>query len=302
MIDIFLDAEFLQQQHTTDTKQDFLLQTVFPVAAIEAVGDGLVKVGVHLVVGIEQIELYTTDINTPHVGMHHIIGIRNIDHQRITILVELTLDGQRTEVLSFVVGNLLTVHRQALSEVAETIEETNGTHVNVRVAGLLHVVASQHSQTARINLQGRVYTILHTEVGNRRALGIGLHAHVLLERGVDVLDALHQVLVVQDFFLTGKSQTFQQHNGVMLHVVIDFRIEVAEQVASLKVPHPPEVVSNLVQTLQLLRKARLHGQHFPLRSICIICFNLHTLKIIMILLVFVLLPYEAQYRKPHRNT
>ena len=44
MIDILLDAELLQQQHTTDTKQDFLLQTVLPVTAIEGMGNRLVEI------------------------------------------------------------------------------------------------------------------------------------------------------------------------------------------------------------------------------------------------------------------
>ena len=43
VVDIFLDAEFLQQQHTTNTEQDFLLQAVLPVATIEVVGDGTVE-------------------------------------------------------------------------------------------------------------------------------------------------------------------------------------------------------------------------------------------------------------------
>ena len=43
VIDVFLDAQFLQQQHTTDAEQDFLLQTVLPVATIECVGNGLVE-------------------------------------------------------------------------------------------------------------------------------------------------------------------------------------------------------------------------------------------------------------------
>ena len=44
MVDILLDAQLLQQQHTTDTQQDLLLQTVLPVATLEGVGDGLVEV------------------------------------------------------------------------------------------------------------------------------------------------------------------------------------------------------------------------------------------------------------------
>ena len=35
VIYILLDTELLEQQHTTDTEQDFLLQTVLPVTTIE---------------------------------------------------------------------------------------------------------------------------------------------------------------------------------------------------------------------------------------------------------------------------
>ena len=91
MIDIFLDAQLLEQQHTTDTQQNLLLQTVLPVTAIEAVRDGLVEVRVHLVVGIQQVELHTTYIDTPYISVNLIVGVRNVDNHRIAVLVQLTL-------------------------------------------------------------------------------------------------------------------------------------------------------------------------------------------------------------------
>ena len=94
MIDILLDAQFVEQQHTTDTKQNLLLETVLPVTAVEGMGDRLVEVGVHLVVGIQQIKLHATDIDTPYIGMNLIIGVRNINDQRVAVLVELTLNRQ----------------------------------------------------------------------------------------------------------------------------------------------------------------------------------------------------------------
>ena len=129
-------------------------------------GDTLVELRVQLVVGVEQIKLHTSDIHTPDVGMHIIVEVRHIDHQRITVLVELTLHGQATEVLGFVVGHLLSVHCQTLGEVAVAIQETDGTHIDVGVGSLLHVVTGQHTQTTGIDLQGRVDTILHAEVGH----------------------------------------------------------------------------------------------------------------------------------------
>ena len=278
VVDILLDAQLLQQQHTADTQQDFLLQTVLPVATIEGVGDGFVKVGVHLVVGIQQIELDTADVDTPHVGMHLIVGIGDVDDHRVAVLVELALNGQRTEVLRLVVGNLLSVHAQRLGEVAEAIEETDGAHVDVRVGSLLHVVTGEHTQTAAVDLQGRVDTILHAEVSHRGTLVVGLHIHVGTELGVHVLHALHQRLVLQDLLLAVKGQTLQQHHGIMFHIMVNLRVKVTEQVACLEVPYPPHIVGNLVQTLQLLGKTRLHNQILPLRSICIVSFNFHNLS------------------------
>ena len=52
VIDILLDAEFLQCQHTSDTQQDLLLDTVLPVAAVELVGDLTIPLAVHLIIGV----------------------------------------------------------------------------------------------------------------------------------------------------------------------------------------------------------------------------------------------------------
>ena len=53
VIDIFLDAQLLQRQNTTDTEQDFLLQAFFPVTAIQLVSDGTVELAVHFIVSIK---------------------------------------------------------------------------------------------------------------------------------------------------------------------------------------------------------------------------------------------------------
>ena len=110
MINIFLNTQLLQKQHTTNTQQNLLLQTVFPIATIKSMGNGLVKVGVHLVICIEQVKLHTTNIHTPHISMNLIVGIGNINNHGVSILIKLTLNRQRTKILSFVVSNLLTIH------------------------------------------------------------------------------------------------------------------------------------------------------------------------------------------------
>ena len=140
VIDILLDTEFLQCEHTADTQQDFLLQTVFPVATIQRVRDGFVELGVHFIITIKQIQFDTTYIHTPYIGMHLVVDIGHIHNHRRTVLVELALDGQRMEVLCVIDGNLLTVHRQTLLEVTVAIQETHGTHIHVGIGSLLQIV------------------------------------------------------------------------------------------------------------------------------------------------------------------
>ena len=215
-------------------------------------GDGAVELRVHLIVGVEQIELDAAHVDTPHVGVHHVVHIGHLNHHGVAILVELAHNGQTGKVLGLVVGYLLAVHRQALGEVAETVEEAHRAHVDIRVAGLLQIVAGQHAQTAGVDLQGRVHAVLHREVGHGGTLLVGSHVHIGAEQLVDLMDALHQGLVLQNGVLAVEAQALQQHHGVVFHVVIQLRVKVAKQVAGFIVPHPPQVVGNLVETLQLL--------------------------------------------------
>ena len=94
-------------------------------------GNGLIEVGIHLVVSIQQVQLHTTDIDTPDIGIDMVVHVGHIDNQRIAILIHLAFDGQVTEVLRLVVGNLLAIHCQALREIAEAIQEADGTHIDV---------------------------------------------------------------------------------------------------------------------------------------------------------------------------
>ena len=95
--------------------------------------DLTIELRVHLIVSVEKIERDTTYIDTPDEGMNCEGREGNIYDYLIAVGIEHALDGHAVEILSFVVGNLLTIHREGLCEVAITIEEAYGTHVYVGV-------------------------------------------------------------------------------------------------------------------------------------------------------------------------
>ena len=211
--------------------------------------------------------------------MNLIVHIRYIDDNRVAILIQNTLQRERIEVLSIIIGNLLTIHAQRLLEITISVEETNGTHIHVAIRCLLQVVTSKHTKTTRVDFNHLVDTILHAEVSYRWALSIRLHIHILAEHLIDVLNLSHCLLILNNSFLAVVAQTLQEQYWVSIALLVQIRIKTLEQVTTLVVPCPPHIVSDLVQALQLLRKARLNCSLLPLRSISIVCFNFHCVSI-----------------------
>ena len=175
--------------------------------------------------------------------MYLIVAIGNINHHLIAILIQLTLNRQRVKVLSIVLGNLLSVHRQGLSEIAITIEEANCTHINIGVRSFLQIVTSQHTQATRVNLQHLIQAILHGEVSNRGALLVGFDIDVLAEFLVDLLDIVHQHTILDNGHLTVIAQTLQEQNWVVINFLEKVTVKSLEKATGLIVPCPPHIVS-----------------------------------------------------------
>ena len=239
VINVFLDAQFLQRQDAADAQQNLLLETILPIAAIEAVGDGTVELGVHVVVGVQQIKADAPHIRTPHQGMHMIVHIGHVDHHLIAVGIEHTLNGQGIEILRVILGNLLAVHAEALCEIAITIEEPHGTHVDIAVRSLFQIVAGQHAQTARIDFQHLRQTKFHAEIGHRGTLLVGFHSHVIMKLRVNILHAFHERFVLHDSLFPLVAQTLEQQHRVVVDSLIEVGIEALEELGCLIVPCPP---------------------------------------------------------------
>ena len=206
-----------------------------------------------------------------------IVDVGHVDDHRCAVFVHLLLNGKRAEVLCLVVGYLLSVHGEALREIAEAIQETYGTHIDVGVGSLFYVVAGQHAETAAIDFQGRMDAVLHAEVGYGGTFLVWLHVHVVAELRVNVVNALHQFLVLDNLGLAAEAQTFQQHDGIVLCIVIEFRVEVTEEVAYFVVPHPPHIVGELVELTEFGGNVSFDNHWIPVGLVSVACFNFHNI-------------------------
>ena len=104
------------------------------------------------------------------------------------------------EVLGFVVGDLLAIHRESLGEIAIAIKETHSGHVDAAVAGFFNIVTGKNSQTARVNLQSVTQSILHTEIGHRGELVAHGLVHIFLEMLINGVDFCYQLGVFAKLF------------------------------------------------------------------------------------------------------
>ena len=153
VINIFLDSEFLEHQHTTYTKKIFLFQSVFPIATVKNLCYVTVIYGVFVVVCIHEIQTDSSYVNAPYISINSIVGERNFHNHLFSCLrIYNFVYGKSIKVLSLIVCNLLTIHAKSLAEIAITIQKTNSTKIYIGVRCLLQIVSCKNTQTARVNL------------------------------------------------------------------------------------------------------------------------------------------------------
>ena len=252
MVDILRDAELLQQEDTTDTEQEFLLQTILPVTSIELVGDGAIPFAILSNICIEEVEADTSDVDLPHVAGDDVCSVRHFeDHRRLAVGFEDLFDGELREVLSFVGSFLLTFRAKGLREVTIAVEEAHCRQADIAITGLLEVVPCQDTQTTRIDLEDVCQPVLHAEVGYRGALRISGLSQVGTEVCIYIVELGHEALVCDERSDLLGGELACECDGVTFCCLPELRGETAEEVLSLGVPYPPEVVCQFIQSTEL---------------------------------------------------
>ena len=140
MVYIGLDAEETKHLYTADAEHILLLHAVLPVASIELMSDLTIPLRVLRNVGIHEIELHPTYIDTPDLGRHLVAIEGHSKNQGSAIVVTHQREREILEVLSLVLGYLLSVGGDLLVEVAVAVEEADTHHISTEVTRLLDVV------------------------------------------------------------------------------------------------------------------------------------------------------------------
>ncbi len=218
-------------------------------------------------VGVEQEEVRTAHLALPDACRKGAAREGDLDGHPVVLRVADGGDGELLEILGLVGRLLRAVGRQTLGEVTVAVEQTHGDHRNVLVRSLLQVVAGQNAQTARVDLQRRVQTVLHREVGDGRDLRIGLFIHVCGELAVHGVKHRQEALVVLQFVQAVHREPVEQGDRIAVHLVPEFVVDIFEQIAGAGRPTPPEVARELLQRAQAGRQALLDHQTAPVGAL-----------------------------------
>jgi hypothetical protein len=275
MVDILLDTEFLEGEHTTDTEHDLLLETVLIIATIELVGDRTIPLGVEFIIGIEQIEVHTTYSHLPEVSLDDTIGIGHLDNHIGAILFLDLGDGEVSEVLRLVVSDLLPLGRERLGEITIAIEEADGGHIDIAVGSLFDIVTGEDTETTGIDLEDMGETILHGEISDRRFFLVLGSVHVCTELIVGLVELLHELLIFGELDHLIIADGIEQHHGVGAGAMPSIEVDVTEEVLCIAIPAPPEVVRNLLQFAQPGREGSVYVTLFVEGLIGVTYFYVH---------------------------
>ena len=263
VINLLRDAQLTQCTDTTDTEQDLLLEAVLPITTIEVVGDRTILIEVQIVVGVKQIEVGTTYLALPNTCSQRTTRQSDLNAYPVTLLITNSRDGQLEEVLRLVGSLLRTLRRQTLGEVTVAIQQTNGNHRNVLIAGLLQVVAGQDTQTTRVDLQRRVQTVLHREVSDLCRLRIGLLVHILLELCIYSVHLCQECCILLQLLVASIAYLIEQRDGVLIALNPELIVDLLEELTCAQSPRPPQVARQDLQRTQTLGKSLLDHQTSP---------------------------------------
>ena len=206
-------------------------------------GDGAIPFAILGDVGIEEVEGDTAYLDLPHMAVDGVARVGYLeDEGRLPVLLEDLLEGELGEVLRLVAGLLLALGAQRLGEVAVAVEEAHGRHTDVAIAGLLEVVPSQDAETTRVDLEDIGQPVLHAEVGDAGALGVGGFVDIGLIIGIDSLELGHQCGIGGDALDILAGELAEQHDGIPLRGLPQLGGKGLVEAVGTWVPYPPEVV------------------------------------------------------------
>ena len=241
-----------------DAEQHLLAEAVLLLAAVQAVGDLAVLVGVALDVGVQEQQRHAADAGDPDAG-EQVGAAGHLDRDGGAGAVVLAQEGQRQLVgVEDRVGLLLpALTRERLLEVARLVEQAHADQRDAEVRGGLEVVTGEDAEAAGVLREHRGDAELRREVADRAGrvvAGLALVPAVGGEVGVEVglggAQPLDEPVVLGQLGPAVAADGAEEAHRVVADGVPRLRVDRGEDVLRRGVPGPPQVARQVRQWLE----------------------------------------------------
>ncbi len=250
-------AHRLQRADAADAEDDLLLHARFAVAAVEPRGQLAVPRGVLFQIGVEQIQRHPAEPDAPHRYEDAAVAERHGDDARLPVGRDGRLD-RRVRPREALVGLLLPAFRgDALMEIALRVHEPDADERNTEVARLLAVIAREDAEAAGVDRQRLMERELGREIRDRP---LCVRVAVLpprVARAPRVVQRLDGRVVHRQKPLVLRREVEhllrnrpEHQHGVVRGLPPEGVVELAEHLAGLRVPGPPEIGRQLGKPAQ----------------------------------------------------
>ena len=165
-------AQRAQGANAPHTQHQLLLQTHLPVAAIQLMGNGPIRLRVVRYVGIEQVQLDMPGLGRPHPYFQHTAGKFDVQGQVPACLGQ---GGHHRQIMRMRTGMadlLMPVAVNGLGKIAHLVQQPYGDKRQAYIAGRFTVIPRQNTQSAGIDGETLMEAKLQAEVGDQVFLGI----------------------------------------------------------------------------------------------------------------------------------
>src|SRR5262249_50860866 len=147
------------------------------------------------------------------------------------------------------------------------VHQADADQGDAQVAGRLEVIAGQDTQAAGVNRDALMDAELRREVRHPARLGLAIRflvpggtGHVMVESFLNSVHVGQEAVVSLELFQTGLFDRAQELDGTIFDGLEAIVVNASEKRNRLVVPAPPQVIGQLVQSLQALGQVGEHRE------------------------------------------
>ena len=224
VVNLRVQAQLAESPDTAHSEEKLLLETVLPVTAIEVIGYLPVFLEIVLIVSVEKVKVCSSDFYKPKTGIDITSRESYPYGYPIALGIAYRLGRSLHEVLGIVFRNLCSLSGKHLGEIAVTVEKADSHKVHIHIRGLLEVVSCENTQTAGVNLEGSVKTVLHTEICHGRILALSFQRHILVKLRLDLAQTAEEFVILAECLEFLEANPVQKSNRVLTAALPKLRV------------------------------------------------------------------------------